>query len=434
MGKRLRHCSLPAAAVAAIAATAVLGCMDGALAQDEDVIRSELRDREQALDRVTRDMQLTREEEAALAAELESLRADRASLNVRLIDTAASIRQTETGLAVLEGRIAALVDREDTLRASLRGRSGLLAELLAALQRMGRRPPPAVLVGPEDALKMVRTAMLLGAVLPELRVETEVLASDLQELSRVRRQIEGERQRLVTETNRLDADRKRIAALMELKREALERTQGELADLRERARVLASEAENMQELIAALDREVAEASRAAAEAAAAAPPEALRALHDPSRIEPAFAFDQAKGLLPMPASGGVLREFGATDEYGAAAKGISITARSGGQVTSPSDGWVVYAGPFRSYGQLLILNVGDGYHVLLAGMEKIAVELGQFVLAGEPVGNMSEIVLASAEDVTVEPRQPVLYVEFRKDGRSIDPAPWWADGRTGVGG
>jgi murein hydrolase activator len=82
----------------------------------------------------------------------------------------------------------------------------------------------------------------------------------------------------------------------------------------------------------------------------------------------------------------------------------------------------------------LIVNVGDGYHVLLAGMANISVELGQFVLKGEPVGRMGGMAIAGTVDVTIGRQQPVLYVEFRKDGRSIDPAPWWADGRTGASG
>ena len=98
----------------------------------------------------------------------------------------------------------------------------------------------------------------------------------------------------------------------------------------------------------------------------------------------------------------------------------------GGLVSSPTDGWVVYAGPFRSYGQLLIINAGDGYHVLLAGMGRTDVQLGQFVLAGEPVAVMAEQKVASIGAVDVGAAQPVLYIEFRKDGTSIDPAPWWA--------
>ena len=106
-------------------------------------------------------------------------------------------------------------------------------------------------------------------------------------------------------------------------------------------------------------------------------------------------------------------------------KGLSIAARAGGEITAPCDGWVVYAGRFRSYGQLLILNVGGGYHVLLAGMERISVDLGQFVLTGEPVAVMGDGSQASPTG-TSGPKQPVLYVEFRKDGAPIDPSPWRA--------
>ena len=86
---------------------------------------------------------------------------------------------------------------------------------------------------------------------------------------------------------------------------------------------------------------------------------------------------------------------------------------------------MVYAGPFRNYGQLLILNAGGGYHVLLAGMERISVDLGQFVVTGEPVavmGGGAHLTAGKAGGTS----QPVLYVEFRKDGIPVDPGPWWA--------
>jgi septal ring factor EnvC (AmiA/AmiB activator) len=120
-----------------------------------------------------------------------------------------------------------------------------------------------------------------------------------------------------------------------------------------------------------------------------------------------------------------IREFGASDRLGGTEKGLSISTRAGAQVTAPCDGWVVYAGPFRSYGQLLILNAGGGYHVLLAGMERISVDLGQFVLTGEPVAVMGAGAQTAAL-VAVGAGQPVLYVEFRKDGIPVDPGPWWA--------
>ena len=130
-------------------------------------------------------------------------------------------------------------------------------------------------------------------------------------------------------------------------------------------------------------------------------------------------------MLPLPVSGPRIREFGAPDGLGGTEKGLSIATRPGGQITAPCDGWVVYAGPFRNYGQLLILNAGGGYHVLLAGMERISVDLGQFVVTGEPVAAMGGGT-PSAAVKTGSTSQAVLYVEFRKDGVPVDPGPWWA--------
>jgi septal ring factor EnvC (AmiA/AmiB activator) len=122
-----------------------------------------------------------------------------------------------------------------------------------------------------------------------------------------------------------------------------------------------------------------------------------------------------------------IRSFGEDEPLVGTSKGLYIETRTSSRVVSPADGWVVYAGPFRSYGQLLILNAGNGYHVVLAGMDRIDVEMGQFVLAGEPVAVMGTRRIASAGAVDMETSRPVLYVEFRKNGNAIDPSPWWAD-------
>ena len=93
----------------------------------------------------------------------------------------------------------------------------------------------------------------------------------------------------------------------------------------------------------------------------------------------------------------------------------------------------MYAGEFRSYGQLLIINAGGGYHIILAGLTRIDAAVGQFVLAGEPVGAMGAGAAASAAGLTgasarpkAQDAPPVLYVEFRKDSRPFDPGAWWA--------
>ncbi len=128
--------------------------------------------------------------------------------------------------------------------------------------------------------------------------------------------------------------------------------------------------------------------------------------------------------MPRPVSGRLARAFNQPDGNGGLTRGVSFATRPKAVVSAPADGWVSFAGPFRSYGRLLIINAGDGYYLLLAGMDQISVEVGQFVLAGEPIGGMGE---GSAGRPGTE-GDPTLYVEFKKDGGSIDPEPWWAKG------
>ncbi len=196
---------------------------------------------------------------------------------------------------------------------------------------------------------------------------------------------------------------------------------------RTRASDLARQVDNLKDLIGKLEQGLDPAIRDAREAARSDSRPALSAFRDPGRLTPAIAFVSLRGQVPSPVNGVKLKEFGAPDGHGGLEKGLSIATRAGAQVTAPADGWVVYAGAFRSYGQLLILNVGGGYHVLLAGMDRISVDLGQFVLTGEPVavmGSGSHIAAILATGSS----QPVLYIEFRKDGVPVDPGPWWAAG------
>jgi septal ring factor EnvC (AmiA/AmiB activator) len=306
----------------------------------------------------------------------------------------------------------------------------VIAQVLAALQRIGRRPPPALLVRPEDVLQSVRTAILLGAVLPELRSEADVLAGDLADLVRVRREAATERTRRAADLAGLAEQRTRMGLLIEERQRRLAEVETELSAARRRAMQLALQVDNLKDLIARLEANLDPATRAARtgeevrQQAEARPNLAL--LKDPGRLAPAIAFASAKGMLPLPVNGARTREFGATDSLGGTHKGMSISTRAGAQVTAPCDGWVVYAGPYRSYGQLLILNAGGGYHVLLAGMDRISVDLGQFVLTGEPLGVMGTGGDDTSTGFGTSPSQPVLYIEFRKDGLPVDPSPWWA--------
>jgi septal ring factor EnvC (AmiA/AmiB activator) len=392
---------------------------------------------EQALDALKqrdRELQAAREAqrksvetEVALKHEIEQFGADRRKLNQDLIDTAARLRGVEGKIAATEARLKPLDDNELTIRKSLDGRRALIGEVLAALQRIGHRPPPALIASPEDALQSVRTAMVLGAVLPEMRHEVEALASDLGELLSLRKKIAAERDRLNSEMASLGAEQARMSALIAERQKQQAESEKALEAERARTGDLARQVDNLKDLISKLEQGLDPAIREAREAARSDNRPALSAFRDPGRLTPAIAFASLRGQVPSPVNGVKLKEFGAPDGRGGLEKGLSIATRAGAQVTAPADGWVVYAGAFRSYGQLLILNVGGGYHVLLAGMDRISVDLGQFVLTGEPVammGNGSHIAAILATGSS----QPVLYIEFRKDGVPVDPGPWWAAG------
>jgi septal ring factor EnvC (AmiA/AmiB activator) len=362
-------------------------------------------------------------------------------LSADLINTAKRSRATEEQIAAIETRLDDLHGKADALRASLHDRRDVMAEILMALQRIGRTPPPAILSRPEDALAAIRGSILAGAVLPDIREEAQKLADDLAELTDLTDKIEAEHKTLRTQYQSLADEQARIDLLVEAKKAQREQTAAALDAERSKSAGLADQAKSLQSLIDSLESQVAAAAKAAAEAREAAektapanPGEAARRLADTSRIAPAVHFADAKGLLTWPVAGRKIQGFGDPDGLGGESQGLSLAARPGATVLSPSDGWVVYAGPFRSYGQVLILNAGDGYHIVLAGMERIDAALGQFVLGGEPVGTMGATRLASIGDIDHTSAQPILYVEFRKDGNSIDSTPWWAPAESEVNG
>jgi septal ring factor EnvC (AmiA/AmiB activator) len=390
-----------------------------------------IKQREEELEATREQQRKAAELQQKLKADIAAIGQDRSKLNQQLIDIATQVRSVETRIGETEAGLRPLDAREQQVRATLDSRRTEIVEVLAALQRAGRRTPPALLVRPEDALQSLRTAMLLGSVVPELRGRAEKLAADLSELVNVRKRIATERDVLARDRDRLKDDSVRLAALVEERQRKQSAIEKDVEAEGARAINLSRQVEGLQGLITKMEQDLKSAAKAAATASLQGAPAApggkpnLGALKDPARLSPAIAFASARGLFAFPVNGRKIREFGGSDGAGGVEKGISLATKVGAQVTTPCDGWVVYAGPFRSYGQLLILNAGGGYHVLIAGMQRISVNIGQFVLTGEPVATMgSTSQVASILATTAS--QPVLYVEFRKDGTPIDSGPWWA--------
>ena len=398
------------------------------------------------LEKIAADIDLSKEKREQLEAGIAALKKDQATVRTALIQSAKTQKKLTADISESETRMASLQGRDEELRASLRARRGTLAEVLAALQRMGRNPPPALLVSPEDALSSVRSAILLGAVVPEIRERAERLANDLQELTTVRASIANERKRLIATLEEQAEEEERLKLLLAVKQK-LERDSSEkLAAESKAAEELAERAESLEDLISSLGQQIESVKKAAREARIAEEQLAARTQKqrdrarelarqgqaDANRFAPAFPFSDLKGKLDLPVAGVLAASFGDDDGTGRPLQGIMMSTAHDAIVTAPADGWVVYSGPFRSYGQLLILNAGDDFHLVLAGMGNITASIGQFVVAGEPVGRMdAKQRVASASVLLLASDDPTLYIEFRDDGTPVDPDPWWASNPSG---
>ncbi len=437
MPQRLNRAGRRSSLAAALVASLVAAC--GALADPAPpnppaAPDQQRADKEVELRGVEDTLRESEEQRRAIETEIDSVRADRARLSAALIETTAKVQDAEAGAAAAAEKLAGLNATAEDLSHSLERRRGVIADVLAALQRMGSNPPPAILVKPDDMSEAVRAAAVMGSLIPELKSEIEAARRDLDDLAKTRESIAQERDALTEKGKALAAEKMRLAALIDARQQSLASAQDALGSQQQRAADLAKKAGSLKDLIARLDSESAARKAAAAaahesEVATANEIEArAQAAHgaETARLKPEIAFADAKGRVPLPAAGAILKTFGSPDDLGGVERGVSLATPAGATVSTPVDGAVLFAGAYRSYGQLLIIDAGGGYYVLLAGLDRINVQSGEFVLAGEPVGVMGDGSTRMATAAAVGAARPVLYIELRKDGTAIDPGPWWA--------
>src|SRR3984957_13428137 len=322
-------------------------------------------DKEMELRGVEDTLRQSEEQRRAIETEIDSARADRARLSAALIETTAKVQDAERGAAAAADRLSGLNATADELSRSLERRRGVLA----ALQRMGSNPPPAILVKPDDMSEAVRAATVIGSLIPELKSEIESARRDLANLAKTRESIAGEWDTLTEKSKTLAADKMRLATLIDARQQSLASAQDALGSQQQRAGDLARKAGSLKDLIARLDSESAGRKSAgggghAAGIAAANDIEARAQAAQGAetvRLKPEIAFADAKGRVPLPAAGEILKTFGAPDDLGGIERGMSLATPAAATVSAPADGAVLFAGPYRSYGQILIIDAGGGY-------------------------------------------------------------------------
>ena len=378
-------------------------------AADDRTVGDRLHEVERALKAGRGEADALKRKAGALAHKLEDARRES-------VTAAKAIQDHEAELSRLEAELSDLIREEEAIRGRLFGRRAQHARVLSAIERLARRPPATLIAESLPPGDIVRSAILLRAVVPAIRARARRLEDELAALAQTRREKTARREALDAETARFESERGRLMKLVTAYRDMKRRTDAESRGARDRVHALAGEAESLRDLLARLAEEGRGRDARANAASSQAEVRGPAAAGKPRMRAAAPPITKARGSLVFPAAGQVVGLYGQATESGLTHKGIIVRTRDEAQVVAPYDGLIVFADRFRGYGQLLIIEHGEGYHFLLAGLSRIDAETGQHVVAGEPVGLMGR------ETETA----PTLYLEFRRNGQPINPLPWLA--------
>jgi len=382
------------------------------------------------LNRIEGEIKKERSRVDELSRKTKALADEIADLRNRAIGAARATQDSESLLTRLERKLA---DAKESLREqeeALRHRRRQIGGTLMVLERMSRNPPRALLLSPHRPMEVVRQAMLLRTSLPIIQNRADELREGVLELARTRDAIDRQLDELKNASHLYTDQRELLDSLITRKGALLEKTEEERNQVRKRLSRLTREAKTLKELFAKLEEQkpappppsppMPSEDEGNTRATGTAPPakqEQTVALNVP-RPSSLRRFPR-HGTITLPVRGELRRHYGDNTLYGATAKGITIETRVAARVVAPYDGKVVFAGPFRGYGQILIIEHSGGYHTLLSGLERVDTDVGQWVLAGEPVGVMAK----------PSGGKPRLYFELRREGQPVNPLPWFAEFR-----
>lgn len=394
------------------------------------------------LGEVERALDEGRKKARQLKRKADTIEQELAVLRRDMVAAASIIQAQERKATRLVGSLAELKAQEDAKLSRLSRQRGQLAGILVALQRVARYPPEALITQPMPPGDTVRSAILLRAVVPQIEQRAARLRDDLESLAKARRGIAEKKSQLSSITTGLEKERQRLAVLFGQKTALKHRMSAKQRAEARRLKSLAGEAATLRELLNKLNKGPRRPKRPAAKTETAEPEEApapgspetsaaslaqplTQPLATPGTLEKIVGLPAGltgapitsqRGKLVLPAVGRIIRRYGQRTKTGLKRKGITFETRPGAQVVAPYEGRVVFADKFRKYGELLIIEHGEGYHSLLSGLARIDSMMGQWVVAGEPVGVMGR----------PSRQKPRLYVELRRHGQPINPLPWLA--------
>ena len=384
---------------------------------------------------VEKQAEARRMEHKKLQAQAVQLSLELAKINEKMIKAAAQLQGDEEKTTQMEAELETLERRLAEAKEKFKKENSSLIQTLAALQNLALHPNQALLAQPLEPEDMVRSALLLRQTVPYLSKRAEKIAADLKLIDEEQKKVLAQLGKIQDKKDSIQKQQNAMKEMSRQKAQMRQQVEGQSQKTKKEAEKLASEAadlrdlwekiEHERELKRRRDEEIRRAARAREEKTRKAYLEEQRRLKNQNNNlisedndvikSKGTGFANARGKLVRPARGNILTAYGEELSKGVSSKGIVIGTRNAAQVIAPYDGTVVFSGPFKGYGNLIIIDHGKGYMSLLAGMSALQAESGQLVLAGEPVGIMPES------------GKTRLYVEIRQNKRPINPAPWFAN-------
>lgn len=341
------------------------------------------------------------------------LEGDLSEIKDNLVKTAREVRKSEQTMQSLELQMATLKRKKLELSSNLDADRASLSGLMIALERLRRLPPETLIAKPGAPRETAQAATALKAILPELNRRAEDLRNKLEELTAVEEELADSQMELKETYEGLKTEKKKMDGQLASRATLFARTQQDAKAQQQAVAAASKEAADFEDLIRKIEeknRELAARPRTSGGKTGKKPSKSA----DENKLAATLP---SLGSGQLPVSGIVKIRFGEEDDIGADSQGIRIESRSGAVVVAPLGGVVRYAGPFKAYGNIILLEHKNNYHSLIAGLGKIDTVVGQSVGSGEPIGS-----LGSQAGI-----RPSVYYELRLNGQPIDPARKFSD-------
>lgn len=346
------------------------------------------------------------------------------SLSANIVKYAKVIQNNEDKISSMEQELEQLQQDLKAAEASFTLEDEHLIKTLSALQNLALKPTESLFVQPLTPVEIIRSAMLLRETVPHLEESANRIKAQLDKIEKQKKQVETQVEKIKRQKKQMEEEHAELKSMMKRKSALRNSIENKSEEAKKKVSKLAAQAQDIRDLLDKLEKQRLEKQRQEQEAERKRLAEEKRKKKEeekqradlikfkPQSIkEIGENFIKAKGKLPLPARGQIVTRYGEETAKGVTSKGIIVETRPQAQVVAPFDGNVIFAGPFRGYGNVIIIEHGKGYLSLMAGLDTVDCELGQMLLAGEPIGLMPE-------------DDSKLYVEIRKDNHPINPLTW----------